>query len=51
MVWFVLEGSKSRTVTESVSYKGGYRAARAAKNLSDDHYDDHFNCGTLVTKQ
>ena len=33
MVWFVLEDSKSRTVTQSVSYKGGYRAARAAQNI------------------
>ena len=34
MVWFGLEGSKSNTISKIVSYEGGHRAARAAKNIS-----------------
>ena len=33
MVWSGLEGSKSNTISMSVSNQGGYRAARAAKNI------------------
>ena len=32
LFWFGLEGSKSNTISKKVSDKGGYRAARAAKN-------------------
>ena len=36
LVWFVLEGSKSNTVTHSLKTvtQGRYRAARAAKNIA-----------------
>ena len=37
MVWFGLEGSKSSTVSESVSHQGMYRAARAAKKVLELH--------------
>ena len=32
LFWFGLKGSKSNTISKKVSDKGGYRAARAAKN-------------------
>ena len=34
MVWSGLEGSKSTTISQSLSDEGGHRAARAAKKLN-----------------
>ena len=38
MVWSGLEGSKSTTISQSLSDEGGHRAARAAKRINMYQY-------------
>ena len=53
LVWFVLEGSKSNTVTQSLKTvtQGRYRAARAAKKDDSFNFLAESNLAFEVTKE